>query len=61
MDFADLKNKSATELVEILKEQENKLFAVRQKAHGRELKQVHEVGSLRRTVARIKMLLANKQ
>lgn len=60
MDFADLKNKSANELKELHKELTNKLWQLRVKAHTRELKQVHEFKTLRRTVARIQMLLTRK-
>lgn len=60
MKFADLKNKSIGELKDLMKEVENKLWQLRVKAHSRELKQVHEFSTLRRTVARIKMLLSRK-
>lgn len=60
MEFADLKNKSAGELNELLKEQEKKLYELRLSAFSRRLKQVHEINGVRRTIARIKSLLAAK-
>lgn len=60
MKFADLKTKTANELKETLKEQEQRLFKLRQDAFRRSLKQVHEIDQVRRTIARIKMLLNDK-
>lgn len=59
MDFADLKNKSKNELADLLKEQESKLFGLRQDAFARRLKQVHEIKVVRKTIARIKSLINN--
>lgn len=61
MEFADLKNKSAAELQDILKDEEQKLFGLRLKAHGRQLKQVHEIDVVRRNIARIQTLLTTKK
>ena len=60
MDFADLKAKSKAELGDLLKELDQKLFVLRLQAHLRRLKQVHEISALRRTIARVHMLLDTK-
>ncbi len=60
MDFADLKAKSKAELGDLLKELDQKLFVFRLQAHMRRLKQVHEISALRRTIARVHMLLDTK-
>lgn len=61
MEFVDLKNKSKNELTDILKEQEQKLFGLRQEAFSRRLKRVHEIKQVRQAIARIKTLLSAKQ
>jgi len=60
MDFADLKAKSKAELGDLLKELDQKLFVLRLQAHMRRLKQVHGINVLRRTIARVHMLLDTK-
>lgn len=60
MDFADLKAKSKAELSDILKDLDQKLFVLRLQAHMRRLKQVHEISVMRRTIARVHMLLDTK-
>lgn len=60
MDFADLKAKSKAELADLLKELDQKLFVLRLQAHMRRLKQVHEISAMRRTIARVHMLLDTK-
>lgn len=60
MDFSDLKNKSKSELAEILKEMDQKLFLLRLQSQMRRLKQVHEIKQIRKTIARITMLLEAK-
>ena len=61
MDFKDLKNKSQEELKDLLKELEQKLFFLRLQSQLRRLKQVHEIAGVRRTIARIKMLMDVKK
>ena len=61
MDFKDLKNKSQGELTDLLKELEQKLFFLRLQSQLRRLKQVHEIAGVRRTIARIKMLMDVKK
>lgn len=57
MDFADLKTKSAQELKELLNTQRQELQNLSFQAHNRQLKQVHKIDLIKKTVARISMLL----
>ena len=57
MDFADLKTKSEAELKELLKTQRQELQDLSFQAHNRQLKQVHKIDLIKKTVARISMLL----
>ena len=61
MDFNDLKNKSKKELSEVLEEMEQKLFLLRLQSQMRRLKQVHEIKVIKKSIARIKMLLDVKK
>ena len=61
MDFAEIKNKSKKELAEVLSEMEQKLFLLRLQSQMRRLKKVHEIREVRKTIARIKMLLDVKK
>lgn len=58
MEFAEIKNKSAAELTELLKEQEAELYRLALAARTNQLKQVHKIKQVRRAVARIKTALA---
>ncbi|MFA6105998.1 MAG: 50S ribosomal protein L29 [Patescibacteria group bacterium] len=60
MDFADLKNKSKGELADLMKEMDQKLFMLRLQSQMHRLKQVHEIKQVRKTIARISMLVAAK-
>ncbi len=60
MDYAELKNKSKNELAELLKENEQKLFLLRLQSQMKRLKQVHEIKEVRKTIARITMLIDAK-
>jgi ribosomal protein L29 len=60
MDFADLKNKSKGELAELMKEMDQKLFLLRLQSQMHRLKQVHEIKQVRKTIARLSMLIAAK-
>jgi len=60
MQWEDIKNKSAKELKELLAEVRHELQGLRFQAHSRQLKQVHKIDAVRKTVARISMLLKNK-
>lgn len=60
MDYGDLKNKSKPELAELLDETNQKLFVLRLQSQMGRLKKVHEIRGVRKTIARIQMLLAAK-
>lgn len=61
MDFVDLKNKGEKELREILATLRAQARELRFRALSRQLKQVHKVNDLRKTIARIQTLLKLKQ
>jgi large subunit ribosomal protein L29 len=61
MDFAEIKNKSKQELTELLGELDQKLFLLRLQSQLHRLKQVHEIKEVRKSIARIKMLLDAKK
>lgn len=60
MDFSELTKKERAELLEELAKAEAELHSLRQRALRRELKEVHAIKPLRRTIARIRLLLAKK-
>lgn len=57
MEFEDIKNKSAEELKEMLKEKKEELRVLRFKASEQQLKQLHTVKKLKREIAQILSLL----
>ncbi|MBI2037489.1 MAG: 50S ribosomal protein L29 [Candidatus Magasanikbacteria bacterium] len=57
MQWEELKNKSKKELEELLSENRNELRSLLFQAHGRQLKQVHKVGMVKKTIARISLAL----
>ena len=59
MDFQDLKNKSISELKELLATSRASLHQERVRAHSKQLKQVHKLPLLRKDVARLTMLITN--
>lgn len=61
MDFSEIKNKSISELLELLKEKRSELHAVRLKERTRQLKQVHQIRALKKTIAKLEMALADKR
>lgn len=61
MDFVDLKNKGEKELREMLATLRAQARELRFRALSRQLKQVHKVNDLRKTIARIQTLLKLKQ
>ena len=61
MEFAELKDKSIVELKSLLAEQRSLLREYRFKVKAGALKQVHLVPLARQAVARIVMLLKDKQ
>ena len=58
MSWEDLKNKNEKELVELLSENRNELRSLEFQAHSRQLKQVNKINLVKKTIARISMLLA---
>lgn len=58
MDFKDLQTKGEAELKELLAAEQVELQRERAKAHAKQLKQVHKLAIIRKTIARITMLLA---
>ncbi len=61
MEFAELKTKSVQELKQLLAEQRTLVREYRFKAKANALKQVHLVPVARKIIARITMLLKDKQ
>lgn len=61
MQLEDLKNKSAAELKELLSESRQELQNLYFQAHGRQLKQVHKINSVKKLIARASMLLQQAQ
>jgi ribosomal protein L29 len=59
MDIKELRTKSQAELAGMVKELRGKLTDLRVKARLGEIKAVHELGSIRKDIARI-MTLLNK-
>ena len=57
MEWQELKNKGAAELKELLSENKQELQHLNFQAHSRQLKQVHKINSVKKTIARISMLL----
>ncbi|OGH87492.1 MAG: 50S ribosomal protein L29 [Candidatus Magasanikbacteria bacterium RIFOXYC2_FULL_42_28] len=60
MDFEELKNKSVKDLQDLLSDLGAQARGLRFRALSRELKQVHRVAEVRKTIARIKTLLKQK-
>jgi len=60
MDYKELKKKSENELHKILAESRDKLRELRFKDANKQLKNVREIRKVRETIARILMLLNNK-
>lgn len=60
MEFVDLKNKGDKELLELLSEQRNRLRELRFQVSERQLKKVHEIREIKKTIARILTLLRQK-
>jgi large subunit ribosomal protein L29 len=59
MDWQEIKNKGEKELGELLADQRAELQSLNFQAHNRQLKQVHKIQLVKKTIARISMLLAN--
>ncbi len=61
MDYSDLKSLKANELERVLGEERTKLHDIRLKLAVNQVKNVREVRNIKRTIARIMMLLSQKQ
>ncbi len=59
MDWQEIKNKDEKELRELLADHRAELQSLNFQAHNRQLKQVHKIKLVRKTIARISMLLEN--
>jgi large subunit ribosomal protein L29 len=59
MDWQEIKNKGEKELSELLADQRAELQSLNFQAHNRQLKQVHKIQLVKKTIARISMLLTN--
>ena len=59
MDWQEIKNKGEKELRELLADQKAELQSLNFQAHNRQLKQVHKIQLVKKTIARISMLLTN--
>jgi ribosomal protein L29 len=59
MDWQEIKNKGEKELRELLADQRAELQSLNFQAHNRQLKQVHKIQLVKKTIARISMLLTN--
>lgn len=57
MQWEDLKNKGKKELEELLSENRNELRSLLFQTHSRQLKQVHKIDLVKKTIARISMAL----
>ncbi len=57
MDFKELQAKGAAELKEEYAKLVAELHALRVKAAGKQLKQVHQIGTLKKALARINTIL----
>ena len=57
MEWEDIKNKSKTELKELLAATKYELHGLSFQAHHRQLKHVHKIQLLKKTIARISALL----
>lgn len=60
MKYHELKNMPEKELQELLSEKRGEFRARRFQAHERQLKQVHQLGQLRKTIAKILTALKEK-
>lgn len=58
MNWEDLQHKSEQELTELLSETRNELRSLQFQANGRQLKQVSKIKVVKKTIARINLLLS---
>lgn len=60
MKWDELKIKSVNDLKELLAQQRHELHSLSFQAHNRQLKQVHKIDLVKKTIARVTMLLKQK-
>ncbi len=60
MKWEDLKIKNTAELEDLLSEQRAQLQNLTFQARSSQLKQVHKIGDARKTVAKLKIMLAQR-
>ncbi len=60
MQWIDIKSKSDKELHELLAEKRGELHALSVQAHARQLKQVHQIDEIKKTIARIATALRQR-
>jgi ribosomal protein L29 len=60
MDYDEIKNLGVAELEELLVKQAGELRELRFKINNQQLKTVHKISEIRKTIARIKTLLKTK-
>lgn len=60
MKWIDLKNKNTDELKELLSEQRAELHSLEFHAQSQQLKQVKKIDNAKKTIARLTMLLAQR-
>ena len=61
MKWEDLKNKSTRDLQDMVVENRFEMQNLFFQAHGKQLKQVHKINDLRKTIARLNLLLQQRE
>lgn len=61
MKWVDLKNKNTNELKEMLSDQRAKLHSLNFQAQSQQLKQVKKISEAKKTIAKLNMLLAQRE
>ena len=61
MKWKDLQNKNTEELKELLSEQLGELHGLNFQAKAQQLKQVKKINTAKKTIARLKMLMRDRQ
>ena len=59
MDFDEIKTKNAAELKSLIVEKSNELRELRFKLQSQQLKAMHKVRETKKTIARLRMVLAS--
>lgn len=61
MKYSELKNKDEVELKRLLAEQQAELHSLKLQSHTRQLKQVHRIAYVKKTIARIMTALQQQK